>query len=343
MAIPVKPNAPASGTVPATPRQYVSKKAAAAAAAPPPGKDWRPAASSVVIIIEVILLIACLWQAFVLLTLRSRSDSLAQTQKQSEKIRQAWSDLAGQGAMLRSRIDKSNGKISELTDFIRAEAKKTGLEVTLYGPQLVKGTKSVTTTSLIVRARAPEKRIFKFLLAMDKAPTIAETDLLELTGEPKGLLSMKLSLLHYDYSPAILKELRSFVAALPSVPGSYEHKASREDRLFLPHLIMDESALRGWPKVQLSGFSEDKVVMVYQDQAKTYAPGETVSDGVIYAEKLSVNQAVLRRTRDNAEVIVTIGSKAYSLRATEVRGMSEFVLTLQKRQPTDFGSPEAGK
>jgi hypothetical protein len=324
------------------PRQYVSKKAAAAAAAPPPGKDWRPAASTAVIIIEVILLVACLWQAFILLNLRSRSDSLAQTQKQSEKIRQAWSDLAGQGAMLRSRIDKSNGKLTELTDYIRAAAKQTGLEITFYGPQQVRKTGSVTTTSIIIRARAPEKRIFKFLLAMDKAPTIAETDLLELVGEPKGLLSMKLSLLHYDYSPAILKELRAFVASLPSVPGSYEHKTTRDEKLFLPHLIMDESAVRGWPKVQLSGFSEDKAVMVYQDQAKTYALGESISDGYVYSEKLSVNQAVLKRTRDNAEVIVTIGSRSYALRASEVRGMSEFVLTLQKRQPVDFAA-EAGK
>jgi len=343
MGIPAKPATPATGPAPVAPRQYVSKKAAAAAAAPPPGKDWKPAGSSVVIVIEVIMLVACLWQAFVLLTLRSRSDSLAQTQKQSEKIRQAWSDLAGQGAMLRARIDKSNGKLSELTDYITTAAKQSGLEITFYGPQQVKKTGSVTTTSIIVRAQASEKKIFKFLLAMDKAPTIAETDLLQLTGEPKGLLAMKLSLLHYDYSPAILKELRSFVASLPAVPGSYEHKASREERLFLPHLVMDESALRGWPRVQLSGFSEDKAVMVYQDQAKTFALGESVSDGVVYAEKLSVNQAVLRRTRDNAEVIVTIGGKSYSLRASEVRGMSEFVLTLQKRQPVDFSPSESGR
>jgi len=343
MGIPVKPAAPVTGGAPAAPRQYVSKKAAAAAAAPPPGKDWRPAASSVVIIIEVVLLVACLWQAFVLLTLRSRSDSLAQTQKQSEKIRQAWSDLAGQGAMLRSRIDKSDGKLEDLTAYITAAAKQSGLDITFYGPQLVRKTGSVTTMSVIVRARAPEKKIFKFLLAMDKAPTIAETDQLELIGEPKGLVAMKLSLLHYAYSPAILKDLRAFVSSLPSVPGSYEHKASREERLFLPHLAMDESALRGWPRVQLGGFSEDKAVMVFQDQAKTYALGETVSEGVVYSEKLSVNQAVLRRTRDNAEVIVTIGSKSYSLRASEVRGMSEFVLTLQKRAPVEFGQPESGK
>lgn len=339
--IPPKPAKPGAGTVPAAPRQYVKK--AAAAAAPPPGKNWKPAASTIAIVVEILVLVACLWQAFVLLNLRSRSDALAQAQKQSEKIRQAWSDLAGQGAMLRSRIDKSNGKFSDLTDYIKKAAKESGLEVTFYGPQQVKKTGSVTTTSLIIRARAPEKRIFKFLLAMDKAPTIAETDLLELTGEPKGLLAMKLSLLHYSYSDKILNGLRAFVKSLPAVPGSYEHKTSRDEKLFLPHLIMDQSALRGWPKVQLSGFSEDKAVMVYLDQAKTYALGEQISDGVVYAEKLSVNQAVLRRIRDNAEVIVTIGSKSYALRASEVRGMSEFVLTLQKRQPVDFSSPEAGK
>jgi len=343
MGIPSKPAAPAAGTHPVAPRQYVSKKAASAAAAPPPGKDWKPAASSIVIILEIVLLIACLWQAFVQLTLRSRSDALAQAQKQSERIRQAWSDLAGQGAMLRSRIDKSSGKLSELTDFIKSAAAKSGVEVTLYGPQPIKKTGSVTTTSIIIRARAPEKKIFKFLLAMDKAPTIAETDQLELTGESKGLLSMKLALIHYNYTPGILKDLRAFVASLPAVPGSYEHKTSREERLFLPHLVMDESATRSWPRVQLSGFSDDRAVMVYQDQSKTYLLGQTITEGVIYAEKLSVNQAVLRRTRDNSEVIATIGSRGYSLRASEVRGMSEFVLALQKHQPADFGRPEAGK
>jgi len=339
MAPPQKPSAPAPGTV--TPRQYVSKKAAAAAAAP--GKDWRPAASTLVIILEIILLIASLWRAGVLLTLRSRSDSLALAQKQSERIRQAWSELADQGAMLQARVGKSAGKLDELTAYIKAAGKDAGIDLSFYGPQPVKNTRSVKITNLIVRAHAPEKRIFKFLLAMDKAPTITEVDLLELSGETKGLLAIKLSLLHYEYTPAVLKELRQFVSELPKVPGSYEHKTSREERLFLPHLAMDETALRGWPKVQLNGFSEDKAVMMYQDQPKTYVLGETVMEGVIYAEKISVNQAVLRRTRDNAEVIVTIGSRSYSLRASEVRGMSEYVLTLQKRQPSGFGQQETAQ
>ena len=72
--------------------------------------------------------------------------------------------------------------------------------------------------------------LLKLLLLLDRAPTVAETELIELSGESRGNLSLKLSLLHYDYSPAILKEMRDFVSKLPAVPGSYEHRASRDDR-----------------------------------------------------------------------------------------------------------------
>jgi hypothetical protein len=328
MAPPAKSPTPA----PSAPRP-------AAAAARRRGGEWKAPGATVAIILEIVLISACLVRAGVLLSLQGHADSLAQAQKQSEKIRQAWSELADQGAMLQARINKSAGAIGELMDYITKAAAEAGLKPEFYGPKQVKLTQSVRISSLLVRARGPERRILKLLLLLDLAPTVAETELLELTGESKGNVAMKLALRHYEYSASILRELKEFVHQLPAVPGSYEHRASREERLFLPNLAVDESALQGWPKIMLDGFSEDKAMMLIAGESRTFAPGAKVAEGIIYSEKLSVNQVVLRRVRDSAEVILTVGGRSYALRPSEVRGMSEFVLTLQKRPSSDLISP----
>jgi len=337
MAPPAKPPAPAPA--PAAPKP--ASAAVAALARRRGGGEWKVPGATIAIILEVLLICACLIRAGILLSLRGHADSLAQAQKQSEQIRQAWAELADQGAMLQARIDKSAGKIEELTDFITKAATDSGLIPEFHGPKAIKKTGSVTISRLIIRTKGSEHRILKFLLSLDRAPTVAETELLELTGEPRSNVAIKLSLLHYEYSSSILSKLKEFVHQLPAVPGSYEHRASREERLFLPSFVIDEAALSGWPKVTLNGFSEDKAVMISGGESRTCALGDKVAEGIVYSEKLSVNQAVLRRIRDNAEIIVTVGGKSYALRPSEARGMSEFVLTLQKRPPSDLISPNS--
>ncbi len=295
------------------------------------GSGFGKVGSTLAIIVEILIIIACLGRAGHLIALQARSDSLARAQKQSDEIRKAWAELADQGAMLQIRIEKSAGGIDEFMDYVDKAASKAGITPEKTGPVVIRNTSRVRTSRIILRTTAPEKRILNFLLIMDNSPTVTEVEMLDLTGAPKGEVAMKLHILHHAFTSGTLKELKEFVGKLPAVTGRYEHRSIRRGGIFLPAIVVDSEAMRGWPRVMLSGFSEDKALMVIKGEARTLAVGDTVTQGIIYADKISVNQAVLRRTKDNSEIILTVGTSNYALRASEVRGMSEIVLTFQKR------------
>lgn len=293
--------------------------------------------------------------------LQYKIDSLTRTRLQADMIREAWVELANQGATLKERLTQSAGSLDELKRHIRAAAKSAGVSVTIQelepkdqpgavkralkaAAQLVTGgsekIKGQSGTLLNITGTAAEGRILKLLVALDSLPAVIETDDLQLTGTGRGWASMKLSLHYYELKPKVAAKLKDFVEQLPAVPRSNGAVAGPERTVFLPHVVSKEKALRGWPKILLSGFTGDLALFFVGGKDYSLTPGSVVTQDIVYSYKLAVNQAMLRRKRDGSEVILTVGSPEFELPHHKVRDMSEFILTLQKRTPNDLFTPD---
>jgi len=323
---------------PRVPRQQQQQKAG-------PSTAWIMT-GAVLVVAEIILVFVMLARQGVLMGVRYRFTSLENAQRQADDIREAWTELTDQGALLRARMTGATTKVEDLAKRIKSAADRTGLAVTISPPvKLTKPRFGVTPYRIRVSASGSEKAVLNFLVALDEINALVEVDDLDLTGTDKGRVDLKLGLRHYTLSKGRAKAMEQLVKELPAsgrdrgAGGPYK----RGEALFIPVLAPEEDALAGWPKITLDGFSQEQALMTVGGTSKSLKIGDAVVDDIVYLDKPSVNQAVLRRTRDKIEVILTVGSPSFSLRASEVRGMSEFIITLQKRTSSDMLSGSPGR
>jgi hypothetical protein len=342
MAPPPPPAKPAA----AAPRPG-DAAARAAAKAPPkatgPARRWMLAATAA-IALEALLLGLALARSGQVVALNLELDNLNRASLQADEIRQAWDELAAQGALLKSRLSgktelEKAESLKQLRKDIAAAAKTAGVSLSISAPDTVKTRRGVKASRLVLTGSGSEARILTLLTLLDHLPAVVETDTLQLTGLSKGVVYLKLSLRHFELKSRVQKELKKFVAGLPGVPGQKFVGAGyeRKDPVFMPVVVSEEDALRGWPRIILNGFSGDKALMTVAGDTRTIQLGDTITGGILYTDKLSVNQAMLIRTTDRAEVILTVGSTTYSVKPREeVRGTSEYVLTIQKKASSDL-------
>lgn len=308
-----------------------------------PPRLWMLAATAAVAL-EALLLFLAVARSGQVVALKAERDSLNRAQLEADSIREAWDELAAQGALLKSRLagktemEKAES-LKQLRKDIAAAAKTAGVRVEVSAPETVKTRRGVKASRLVLTCSDAEARVLTLLTLLDRLPAVVETDSLQLTGLAKGVVYLKLSLRHFELKRGVQKELKKFVAGLPGAPGQKFAGAGyeRRDPVFLPVVVSEEDALRGWPRIILNGFSGDKALMTVAGDTKTIVLGETITGGIIYTDKLSVNQAMLVRTTDRAEVILTVGSTSYSVKPREeIRGTSEYVLTFQKKASSDL-------
>lgn len=327
---------------PASPRPAPSRAESAATRAESssvrirhkPPRSWTLAASAAVVI-EAALLGFLALRAGVSARLALQRDDLTHTLLEADQIRGAWSDLAERGAMLKARLATAGANLKELERRLVAAGKARGLTVSIEKPQAIRHTAfGVRGARLQVTADGPETAVFGFLLDVDRVSAIMDMENLRITGTGKGTVALRLALRHFDLSAHVRRRLEGFVAKLPSVAATLAPGGTftRSTPLFLPSVPSDEEALRGWPRILLSGFSQDLAYLgVDGGSARSYKEGDHVTPDIVYLEKYSVNQVLLRRAADGTEVLLTVGSPTYSLKPSELRGMSEFVVTLQRQ------------
>jgi hypothetical protein len=295
---------------------------------------------------EIILVLVMLARQGVLMGIRYRYTSLENAQRQSDDIREAWTELTDQGALLRARMTGATTKVEDLSRKIKAAADRAGLAVSLTTPvKMTKPRFGVTPYRIRVSATGTEKAVLNFLVALDEINALVEVDDLDLTGTDKGRVSLKMGLRHYTLSKGRAKAMEQLVKELPAsgldrgTGGPYR----RAETLFIPVLAPEEDALAGWPRITLDGFSQEQALMTVAGTPKSLKIGDAVADDIVYLDKPSVNQAILRRGRDKIDVILTVGSQTMSLKSTEVRGMGEYIITLQKRTSSDMFSGSTGR
>ena len=336
-----KPAAAATtaGRAAATPR---SERSSTTGHSGPP-RRWMIAATAAVIL-ELLLLFFTLARSGRVVALKAELDSLNRAQLQADEIRQAWDELAAQGSLLKSRLagktelEKAES-LKQLRKDIAAAAKTAGVAIEISAPETTKTRRGVKASRLVITGSGSEARVLTMLTLLDRLPAIVETDTLQLTGLEKGVVYLKLSLRHFELKSRVQKELKKFVSALPGAPGQKFTGTGydRREPVFLPVVVSEEDALKGWPRILLNGFSGDKALMTVAGDTRTIDLGATITGGILYTDKLSVNQAMLVRTIDRAEVILTVGSTNYSVKPRdEIRGTSEYVLISPKKASSDL-------
>lgn len=269
--------------------------------------------------------------------------NLAQTR--ADEIRVAWDELAEEGASFRARVGNAEGGSAEVRRYLEESAQRNRLEIQIKGPAPFDAGKGVDASRFTISGHGPGQGVVAFLLELGKAPALINITKLGISGMADGRASLKLTLYQYRLKPKNLEDLKEFVSMLPAVPPQEKPRTDFRPRrsLFVPRLASREDALRGWPNIFLGGFSENKALMIVNGTPKTFELGETVASGIVYTEKLSVNQAILKRQQDNSEIILTVGSPEYALKPSEVREMSGFTLMLQKRQQASLLKELAGQ
>lgn len=302
-----------------------------------PPRSWMLAATAIVLA-EAALLALLAWRAGAVVEARMEYDELQQAQLNADRIRAAWDDLAQKGSLLKARLASANATMADLQKRLRDAGRAQGLAVELDKPRKLPSHRGVTAEELTVRTSGAESRLFAFLLAIDRLPAVMELQSIQLAGTEQGHATLKLTLQHVTISKSVARRLGDFVDKLPRLAAPraagapYERPADRP--LFLPATPTDEEALRGWPKILLKGFTQDRAFMDVGGESKILKQGDTVTADITYVEKVSVNVALLKRGADGTEVLLTVGSPTYALKPSEVRGMSEFVVTLQRQDET---------
>lgn len=277
--------------------------------------------------------------------LHDRIGRLNLAQTRADEIRVAWDELAEEGASFRARVGNAEGGSAEVRRYLEESARRNRLEIGIKGPAPLDAGKGVDASRFTISGHGPGQGILDFLLELGKAPALVNISKLAIAGMADGRASIKLTLCQYRLKPRNLESLKEFVSMLPAVPPQEKPRTDFRSRksLFVPRLASREDALRGWPRIFLGGFSENKALMIVNGTPKTVSLGEAVATGISYTEKLSVNQAILRRQQDSSEIILTVGSPEYALKPSEVREMSGFTLMLQKRQQAGLLKELAGQ
>ena len=321
----------ASAPQPTAPRTPAAREARRA----PPSKRLL-AVAAIVTVVEVVILGVLLARFIHTKYMRDKADRLTHLQLKADEIRQAWPELVEQGAMLRARLAQLIRSTDELKRHILAEAKLARVTVEIRGPERVK--RMSNAQRLIITGVGPEKSILQLLVLLDRLPAITSIENLQLTGASKGTVSLNLNLVHHGLNIFMSRKLKAFVKEIPSIEAyrKTEINLPRPGGLFLASLPPDEEVLAGWPRIMLGGFTSDKALFIVDGDPRSAGIGETVTPEIVYADKPSVNQALLKRKADGAEVILTIGSATYGLKPSRARGMSEFMLTIQKRPVSDI-------
>ncbi len=278
-----------------------------------------------------------LYRRHTLNSFRGLIDRSTLAERQADLIREAWSELAEQGATYRARLAQGTASIEDARRAILAAAARAGVGADVTPARRSRTRKGVTATPLALSVAGSEEGVLNFLLALDRVPALVSIDEINLAGTMRGQVQLEGKMRHHLIKPRAAQQLLEFVDLLPhlqadSLPLRAYH---RPDPLFLPVVAPEEEALRGWPRILVNGFSGDKILITVGGAVKTLTLGMSVTGDIVYAAKISVNEAVLKRKRDNTEVIATVGSPAFSLKPSEIRSMNEFILTLQKRASTD--------
>jgi len=298
---------------------------------------WLRYTISAAIGIEVLLLLACLGRAVRMLNLGFEADRLLSSQKQADSIRQAWAELADQGRVLRARLEQSKAKPLDTIDYLQASLKKARLQMEISGPAKMPKTGRVSNLQFRITGSGLENRVLNFLQMLDNLPSIAEIEEVSIRGASKGRVDLYVSLIHRDYPSSVLKKLKGLIRKLPSVPPiPTAARKPRDGRLFAPVVLPPEAVLSGWSNILLSGFSENNALIIVDGEPITVSEGKAVTKGITFVEKLSVNQAVIRRSSDGAEIILTVGSRSYAVKPSPLRDMGEFVLAVQRRGSSEL-------
>jgi hypothetical protein len=314
-----------------------------AAALPPPA--WLMLAASAAVTVEILLVLAILLRAGQTTSARREAKSLMQAQVQADQIRRAWDELAEQGALLYarlSRIDKSSGSLADLKKGLMEAAKAAGLTIDITEAQGARVGKSVKRgTKLQVTGSGPEARVFEFLLGVDRINAIVHIEQLQLTGTTgKGMVYLKLAIVHDELKERYRVRLKSLVEQLPRVAGATPGVGAprRTEKLFVPMLLADEQVLGGWPRIELNGFTQDKALFSVNGEERLLSLGQTVTGDILYSDKPAVNQAILTRGRDRAAIILTVGSSNWTVAPTagNTGDLSEIMLTIQRTGINDL-------
>ncbi len=327
-----EPKPPAKGKKPAVPALLAG-----------PGKRTTLLAT-LLIFAELAFLVALHYRRNQVRDLENRIGRLNLAQTRADEIRVAWDELAEEGASFRARVGNAGSEGADLRRFLEESARRNRLEIEMKGPASFDAGKGVDASRFVISGSGPGRGVLDFLLELGKAPALINVSKLGITGMAQGRAGIKITLHQYRLKPKSLEGLKEFVAMLPDVPALEKPRTdfNRRASLFVPRLASREDALRGWPRIFLGGFSENKALMIVEGTPKTIGLGESVAAGITYTEKLSVNQAILKRRQDNSEIIITVGSPEYSLKPSEVREMSGFTLMLQKRQQASLLKELAG-
>jgi hypothetical protein len=301
-------------------------------------KGWLIAAAAAIVLIEVVLVAVLAFKSARLKLTALRINEAEEVLLKADKVREAWAELASQSSALKERLSRQVKSAKDVERAITAEAKSQGVTIEIKEIE-AKGKRGVTVRMLVITGSGPEEKVLKMLVAVDRIPAVIETDEVKLTGVAKGTVSLRMVLRHFDLKKSIAKELKQFVDELPGVKAADVPPASlrREGRLFAAAGVQEEEALKGWPKISLSGFTSDKALFFVGGEAIPAGLGEKVTGDIVYTDKLSVNQAMLKRQSDGIEIIVTIGNPNFALRQEKFRsGTAEFMLTIQKRPSSDL-------
>ncbi|MEK7476954.1 MAG: hypothetical protein AAB152_15125 [Candidatus Coatesbacteria bacterium] len=348
MPPPVAPGAPAPGATPrpAGPpgelRPRVQPKKAAVATPPP---AWLVLAATIALAAELLLVLAVIVRAGQTVSARREARALMQAQVQADQIRRAWEELAEQGALLYarlSRLDKAAGSLKDLERGLRDAAKSAGLTVEIAEARGTKVGKSVKRgTKLVITGSGPEGRVFDFLLGVDRLNAIIHMEELQMTGTTdKGVVYLKLGIVHDELKARYRDRLKALVEQLPRVAGAAPGVGAvrRVEKLFVPMILPDEEALRGWPRITLNGFTSDKALFTVNGEEHMLSLGQTITGDIIYSDKPAVNQAILTRGHDRSAVILTVGSRDYSIApdANNIRSMVPVMLTIQRSGINDL-------
>jgi hypothetical protein len=302
-------------------------------------------ASTAAVAVEILMLLLLALRTGQTARTRVQAKALMQAQIQADQIRRAWEELAEQGSLLYARlarVDKSSGSLKDLEKGLREAARAAGLTVEISEAKGKKAGKSVKRgTRLEITGSGPETRVFEFLLAVDRINAIVHIEELQLLGTTdKGYVYLKLGIVHDQLKVRYRGRLKSLVEELPRVAGATPGVGvpARGEKLFVPMLLPDEEALRGWPRITLNGFTSDKALFTVNGETKMLTLGQTITGDIIYSDKPAVNQAILTRGHDRSAVILTVGSRDYTVApdANNLRGLNEIMLTIQRTGINDL-------
>jgi len=294
---------------------------------------------------EVLLVLLVCLRAGQTTAARREARALMQAQVQADQIRRAWEELAEQGGLLYarlSRIDKATDSLKDLERGIREAARSAGLVVEIAAARGTKAGKSVKRgTKLVITGSGPEGRVFDFLLGIDRLNALVHVEELQLTGTTdKGVVYVKLGIVYDELKARYRGRLKSLVEQLPRVAGATPGVGAprRAEKLFVPMILPDEEALRGWPRIMLNGFTSDKALFTVNGEEKLLSLGQTITGDIVFSDKPAVNQAILTRGHDRSAVILTVGSRDYSVApdANNLRSMDQIMLTIQRTGINDL-------